>query len=67
MKDKNNRKPQPPRVEQVLNVSTTPSPTDPLGSYTGIPNPEPCMPRKTVGGKIYLKIPEKPTQDVDDL
>ncbi len=44
---------------------------DPLGSYTGLTedliNPGRCMPRRDVGGKIYLRLNDKPVQDADDL
>ena len=42
---------------------------DPLGQYTGTPTPAvgPCMPRLTVEGKTYMRVPEKPIQDADDL
>jgi hypothetical protein len=42
---------------------------DPLGQYTGTPTPGvgPCMPRLTAEGKIYMRVPERPIQDADDL
>lgn len=40
---------------------------DPLGQYTGTPENGPCMPRLRVEGKIYMRVPEKPVQDADDL
>ena len=67
MKENKNRKHLPPRVNEALNAYRTPTDTDPFGSYTGIPEETPCMPRKTVDGKIYKKIEDQPVQDVDDL
>lgn len=44
---------------------------DPLGSYTGVTddmiNPGKSMPRRDVGGKIYMRVEEQPVQDADDL
>ena len=44
---------------------------DPLGSYTGVTddmiNPGKNMPRRDVGGKIYMRVEEQPVQDADDL
>ena len=40
---------------------------DPLGQYTGTPALGPCMPRRRVEGKVFMKVDEKPVQDADDL
>jgi len=42
---------------------------DPLGQYTGTPTPDvgPGIPRLTAEGKVYMRIPERPVQDADDL
>ena len=44
---------------------------DPLGSYTGVTEemalPGKSMPRRDVGGKIYMKVDDMPVQDADDL
>jgi hypothetical protein len=40
---------------------------DPLGQYTGTPDLGPCMPRRRIEGKIFMKVDEKPIQDADDL
>lgn len=56
----------PPRVRDAIKSYN--SPTDPFGSYTGVPNDMRVMPRLTVDGKVYMKVEDgKPVQDVDDL
>ena len=40
---------------------------DPLGSYTGLTKDMHVMPRKTVDGKIFMKVDDLPVQDADDL
>ncbi|MBQ7124850.1 MAG: hypothetical protein IJO00_00670 [Clostridia bacterium] len=73
LNSKNNNKKQkknPPLPAQAISAYTEGA--DPLGSYTGITNDMPrwgnCMPRRDVGGKIYMKLEEeKPVQDADDL
>lgn len=54
---------------QAINAYTQSA--DPLGSYTGITDDMliqgKCMPRRDVGGKIYMRLEEKPVQDADDL
>lgn len=40
---------------------------DPLGSYTGLTKDLHVMPRKTVDGKIFMKLEDLPVQDADDL
>lgn len=66
MKKKKNDKDISPKVREV--IGSYKSITDPFGSYTGTPNDMRCMPRKTVDGKVFMKVDEgKPVQDVDDL
>ena len=73
MEPKNKRKKKappsmPPLPAQA--VSAYQESADPLGSYSGLTESGRCMPRKTVDGKIYLRVPEEkstPVQDADDL
>ena len=56
----------PERMREAVNSMK--SNTDPLGSYTGVPTDTKCMPRKTVDGKIYMRVEDgMPVQDADDL
>ncbi len=52
-------------------VSAYQESADPLGSYTGVTDdpifPGRSMPRRDVGGKIYLHVDGQPVQDADDL
>lgn len=67
-KDKTGKK-HPPLPNQA--VSAYKEGADPLGSYTGITEemvlPGKSMPRRDVGGKIYMKVDDMPIQDADDL
>lgn len=39
----------------------------PLGSYSGLTDAIPVMPRKRIDGKVFMHIEDKPVQDADDL
>lgn len=69
---KNNSKPKKknPRLPNQA-VSAYAEGATPLGSYTGVTEemalPGKSMPRRDVGGKIYMKVDDMPVQDADDL
>lgn len=48
-------------------INSYQSVADPLGSYTGLTKDLHVMPRKTVDGKIFMKVEDLPVQDADDL
>ncbi len=61
------RKKNDPMVLPNQAVSAFHESGDPLGQYTGTPELGPCMPRLKAEGKTYMRLPEKPVQDADDL
>ena len=65
MKKKDKLKDDFPKTYDAINSSQ--SGADPRGSYTGLTKDMHVMPRKTVDGKIFMKVDEKPIQDADDL
>ncbi len=59
----------PPLPNQAVSAYTESA--DPLGSYTGVTEtmtlPGKSMPRRDIGGKIYMRVEDQPVQDADDL
>ena len=65
MKKKKQNKEAFPKTKDA--IRSYQSSADPLGSYTGLTTDLHPMPRKTVNGKIFMKIEDMPVQDADDL
>ena len=70
MKNSGKAKKKNPRLPNQA-VSAYAEGATPLGRYTGITGemvlPGKSMPRRDVGGKIYMKVDDMPVQDADDL
>ncbi len=65
MKKKNKEQNNFPKTYDAM--SSYQSSADPLGSYSGLTKDMHVMPRKTVDGKIFMKVDDLPVQDADDL
>ena len=65
MKKKDKSKNEFPKTYDA--IDSYQSVADPLGSYTGLTKDLHVMPRKTVDGKIFMKVDDLPIQDADDL